>query len=165
MKKKGSNILRILSFIFIWVVPIVYIGFIAIDITSTTPVETESGSRFVISVWAILVLGIMLLVYILNIRKRLLKVLDISDIQGRPVPAFWRFIQLIEYAVSFGMLIGIVYVIGQLSSVLYTFAIVSLISGSVGYTLLMIDSIQREKIYQEKKVLGKLWTFVNWKKD
>jgi hypothetical protein len=98
----------------------------------------------------------MLIVYILNVRKRLIKVLDVSELQGRPVPAFWRFIQLIEYAVSFGMLIGGVYVIGQLSSVLYTFGIVSLISGTIGYTLLMLDSIKREKIYQEKKITGKV---------
>lgn len=156
MKKKGSNLLRVLSFIFIWVVPLVYVGIIAVDITSTTPVETPTGSRLVISVWGVLVLGIMLLAYILNIRKRLVKVLNISDIQGRPVPVFWRLVQLIEYVISFGMLIGAVYVINQLSNVLYTFAIVSLISGSVGYTLLMIDSVQRERIYQEQKIMGRL---------
>jgi hypothetical protein len=54
------------------------------------------------------------------------------------------------------MLIGGVYVIGQLSSVLYTFGIVSLISGTIGYTLLMLDSIRKEKIYQEKKITGKV---------
>jgi hypothetical protein len=137
-------------------VPLTYIGYIAIDISTTTDVTTSSGSRIVFSVWALVILGAMLVVYILNVRKRLIKVLDVSELQGRPVPAFWRFIQLIEYAVSFGMLIGGVYVIGQLSSVLYTFGIVSLISGTIGYTLLMLDSIKREKIYQEKKITGKV---------
>jgi hypothetical protein len=153
--KKQSNLLRTLSFIFIWLVPLAYVGYVAIDITSTTPTNTESGTRLVFSVWALIILGILLFVYISNVRKRLLKVLDVSDIQGRPVPAFWRFVQLIEYAVSFGLLIGGVYIIGQLSSVLYTFGIVSLISGTIGYVFLMIDSIKREKIYQENKVLGK----------
>jgi len=153
--KKQSNLLRTLSFIFIWLVPLAYVGYVAIDITSTTPTNTESGSRIVFSIWALIILGILLFVYISNVRKRLLKVLDVSDIQGRPVPAFWRFVQLIEYAVSFGLLIGGVYIIGQLSSVLYTFGIVSLISGTIGYVFLMIDSIKREKIYQENKVLGK----------
>jgi hypothetical protein len=107
-------------------------------------------------VWALVILGILLLVYVLNIRKRLLSVLHVSDIQGRPVPAFWRFIQLVEYAVSFALLIGAVYVISALSNVLYTFAIISLISGSVGHLLLMIDSAMREKYYQEDKLLGKI---------
>jgi len=110
----------------------------------------------VVSIWAVVVLGIMVLVYILNIRKRLIQVLHVSDVQGRPVPAFWRFIQLVEYAVSFALLIGAVYVIGQLSSVLYTFGIVSLISGAIGYTLLMFDSIRKEKLYQERKIMGKI---------
>jgi hypothetical protein len=137
-------------------VPLFYIGYITIDITTTTPTETPSGQRIVFSVWSLLVLGILLLVYIIQVRKRLIKVIDISDIQGRPVPAFWRFVQLIEYAVSFGILIGAVYVVSALSNVLYTFAIVSLISGTVGHIFLMIDSIQREKLYQENKLLNRI---------
>jgi len=155
-KRKGGNLLAFLGFLFIWVIPLAYIGYIAIDITTITPTDTPSGSRLVISIWAVVVLGIMVVVYILNIRKRLIQVLHVSDIQGRPVPAFWRFIQLVEYAVSFALLIGAVYVIGQLSSVLYTFGIVSLISGAIGYTLLMFDSIRKEKLYQERKIMGKI---------
>jgi hypothetical protein len=154
-KSRKGNWLSLLGFVFIWIVPLAYIGYIAIDITTVTDTNTSVGSRVVLSIWAVVILGIMLLVYILNIRKRLVQVLHVSDIQGRPVPAFWRFIQLVEYAVSFAMLIGAVYVIGQLSSVLYTFGIVSLISGTIGYTLLMFDSIRKEKIYQERKILGK----------
>ena len=154
-KKKQSNWLRVLGFIFIWVVPLVYIGFVAIDISTTTYTSPGTGGgQVVFSVWALVILAILVLVYITQIRKRLTQVLHISDIQGRPVPAFWRFIQLLEYSSSFGMLIGLVFVIGQLSSVLYTFGIVSLISGTIGYTLLMIDSLQREKIFQENKLLG-----------
>jgi hypothetical protein len=153
--KKQGNLLRAIAFTLIWLVPLFYIGYITIDITTTTPTETPSGQRIVFSVWSLLVLGILLLVYIIQVRKRLLKVIDISDIQGRPVPAFWRFVQLIEYAVSFGILIGAVYVISALSNVLYTFAIVSLISGTIGHVFLMIDSIQREKLYQEDKLLNR----------
>jgi hypothetical protein len=154
--KKQGNLLRAIAFILIWVVPLIYIGIITIDITSTTPTETPSGQRIVFSVWSLLVLGILLIVYVMQVRKRLLKVIDVSDIQGRPVPAFWRFVQLIEYAVSFGILIGAVYVVSALSNVLYTFAIVSLISGTVGHIFLMIDSIQREKLYQEHKLLNRI---------
>ncbi len=154
-KGRKGNWLSLLGFVFIWIIPLAYIGYIAIDVTTITPTNTESGSRLVVSIWAVVILAIMLLIYVLNIRKRLVQVLHVSDIQGRPVPAFWRFIQLVEYAVSFAMLIGAVYVIGQLSSVLYTFGIVSLISGTIGYTLLMLDSIRKEKIYQERKILGK----------
>ena len=154
--KKQGNLLRAIAFTLIWLVPLFYIGYITIDITTTTPTETPSGQRIVFSVWSLLVLGILLLVYIIQVRKRLLKVIDISDIQGRPVPAFWRFVQLIEYAVSFGILIGAVYVVSALSNVLYTFAIVSLISGTVGHIFLMIDSIQREKLYQEHKLLNRI---------
>jgi hypothetical protein len=154
--KKQGNLLRAIAFTLIWLVPLFYIGYITIDITTTTPTETPSGQRIVFSVWSLLVLGILLLVYIIQVRKRLLKVIDISDIQGRPVPAFWRFVQLIEYAVSFGILIGAVYVISALSNVLYTFAIVSLISGTIGHVFLMIDSIQREKLYQEDKLLNRI---------
>jgi hypothetical protein len=153
--KKQGNLLRTIAFTLIWLVPLFYIGYITIDITTTTPTETPSGQRIVFSVWSLLVLGILLLVYIIQVRKRLIKVIDISDIQGRPVPAFWRFVQLIEYAVSFGILIGAVYVISALSNVLYTFAIVSLISGTIGHVFLMIDSIQREKLYQEDKLLNR----------
>lgn len=154
-KKKQSNWLRFLGFIFIWIVPLAYIGIVAIDITSTTDTSPGSGGGgIVFSVWALVILAILILVYITQIRKRLTQVLHISDIQNRPVPAFWRFIQLLEYSTSFGLLIGGVYVVGQLSSVLYTFGIISLISGAVGYSLLMIDSIAREKIYQENKVLN-----------
>jgi hypothetical protein len=153
--KKQGNLLRAIAFILIWLVPLIYIGVITIDITSTTPTETPSGQRIVFSVWSLLVLGILLIVYVMQVRKRLLKVIDVSDIQGRPVPAFWRFVQLIEYAVSFGILIGAVYVVSALSNVLYTFAIVSLISGTVGHIFLMIDSIQREKLYQENKLLNR----------
>jgi hypothetical protein len=154
--KKQGNLLRAIAFILIWVVPLVYIGIITIDITATTPTQTPSGQRIVFSVWSLLVLGILLIVYIMQVRKRLLKVIDVSDIQGRPVPAFWRFVQLIEYAVSFGILIGAVYVVSALSNVLYTFAIVSLISGTIGHIFLMIDSIQREKLYQEHKLLNRI---------
>jgi hypothetical protein len=154
--KKQGNLLRAIAFILIWLVPLIYIGVITIDITSTTPTETPSGQRIVFSVWSLLVLGILLIVYIMQVRKRLLKVIDVSDIQGRPVPAFWRFVQLIEYAVSFGILIGAVYVVSALSNVLYTFAIVSLISGTIGHIFLMIDSIQREKLYQEHKLLNRI---------
>jgi hypothetical protein len=154
-KKKQSNWLRVLGFIFIWVVPLAYIGVVAIDISTTTDTSPGSGGGSVVfSVWALVILAILVLVYITQIRKRLTQVLHVSDIQGRPVPAFWRFIQLLEYASSFGLLIGTVYVVGQLSSVLYTFGLVSLISGAIGYTLLMIDSLKREKLYQEKKALG-----------
>jgi hypothetical protein len=154
-KKKQSNWLRVLGFIFIWVVPLAYIGIVAIDISTTTDTSPGSGGGgIVFSVWALVILAILVLVYITQIRKRLTQVLHVSDVQGRPVPAFWRFIQLLEYASSFGLLIGAVYVVGQLSSVLYTFGLVSLISGAIGYTLLMIDSLKREKLYQEKKALG-----------
>ena len=154
-KKKQSNWLRVLGFIFIWVVPLAYIGIVAIDISTTTDTSPGSGGGSVVfSVWALVILAILVLVYITQIRKRLTQVLHVSDVQGRPVPAFWRFIQLLEYASSFGLLIGAVYVVGQLSSVLYTFGLVSLISGAIGYTLLMIDSLKREKLYQEKKALG-----------
>lgn len=153
--KKQGNLLRAIAFTLIWLVPLFYIGYITIDITATTPTETPSGQRIVFSVWSLLVLGILLVVYIMQVRKRLLKVIDVSDIQGRPVPAFWRFVQLIEYAVSFGILIGAVYVVSALSNVLYTFAIVSLISGTIGHVFLMIDSMQREKLYQEDKLLNR----------
>jgi hypothetical protein len=154
--KKQGNLLRAIAFTLIWLVPLFYIGYITIDITTTTPTETPSGQRIVFSVWSLLVLGILLVVYIMQVRKRLIKVIDVSDIQGRPVPAFWRFVQLIEYAVSFGILIGAVYVVSALSNVLYTFAIVSLISGTIGHVFLMIDSIQREKLYQEHKLLNRI---------
>jgi hypothetical protein len=153
--KKQGNLLRAIAFTLIWLVPLFYIGYITIDITTTTPTETPSGQRIVFSVWSLLVLGILLLVYIIQVRKRLVKVIDVSDIQGRPVPAFWRFIQMVEYGVSLGMLIGAVYVVSALSNVLYTFAIVSLISGTIGHVFLMIDSIQREKFYQEDKLLNR----------
>jgi hypothetical protein len=155
-KKKQGNLLRAIAFILIWIVPLIYISFITIDITNTTPTDTPSGQRIVFSVWSLLVLGILLFVYIVQVRKRLLKVLDVSDIQGRPVPAIWRFVQLIEYVVSFGLLIGLVYVISALSNVLYTFAIVSLISGTVGHLFLMLDSVRREKIYQENNLLNRV---------
>lgn len=154
--KKQGNLLKAIAFILIWIVPLIYISFITIDITTNTPTDTPSGQRIVFSVWSLLVLGILVLVYIIQVRKRLLKVINISDIQGRPVPAFWRFIQLIEYSVSLGLLIGAVYVVNALSNVLYTFAIVSLISGTVGHLFLMIDSVQREKLYQENKLLNRV---------
>jgi hypothetical protein len=153
--KKQGNLLRAIAFTLIWLVPLFYIGYITIDITTTTPTETPSGQRIVFSVWSLLVLGILLFVYVIQVRKRLVKVIDVSDIQGRPVPAFWRFIQMVEYGVSLGMLIGAVYVVSALSNVLYTFAIVSLISGTIGHVFLMIDSIQREKFYQEDKLLNR----------
>jgi hypothetical protein len=155
-KKKQGNLLRAIAFILIWIVPLIYISFITIDITTTTPTDTPSGQRIVFSIWSMLVLGILLFVYIVQVRKRLLKVLDISDIQGRPVPAIWRFVQLVEYVVSLGLLIGLVYVISALSNVLYTFAIVSLISGTVGHLFLMLDSVKREKLYQENKLLNRV---------
>jgi hypothetical protein len=155
-KKKQGNLLRAIAFILIWIVPLIYISFITIDITNTTPTDTPSGQRIVFSLWSLLVLGILLFAYIVQVRKRLLKVLDVSDIQGRPVPAIWRFVQLIEYVVSFGLLIGLVYVISALSNVLYTFAIVSLISGTVGHLFLMLDSVRREKIYQENNLLNRV---------
>ena len=153
--KKQGNLLRAIAFTLIWLVPLFYIGYITIDITTTTPTETPSGQRIVFSVWSLLVLGILIFVYIIQVRKRLVKVIDVSDIQGRPVPAFWRFIQMVEYGVSLGILIGAVYVVSALSNVLYTFAIVSLISGTIGHVFLMIDSIQREKLYQEDKLLNR----------
>jgi hypothetical protein len=154
-KKKPSSFLRAIAFLLIWVVPLAYIAYVAIDLTATTPVDTPSGSRVVFSVWGLIVLGVLFIVYVINLRNRLKKIIEVSEIQDRPVPAFWRFIQLIEYAVSFGLMIGIVYVISALSSILYTFGIVSLISGSIGYVFLMIDSMIREKHYQEEKLLNR----------
>jgi hypothetical protein len=154
--KRPKGFLKAIAFILIWLVPLTYIGIIAIDITTATPSNDTSGTQVVISVWAIIVLAILMIVYIVQLRKRLIQVLHISDIQDRPVPPFWRLIQLVEYAVSFAMLIGIVFVINALSGVLYTFGFVSLISGSIGYTLLMIDSVVREKHYQETKLLERI---------
>jgi hypothetical protein len=154
-KKKPSSFLRAIAFLLIWVVPLAYIAYVAIDLTATTPVDTPSGSRVVFSVWGLIVLGVLFIVYVINLRNRLKKIIEVTEIQDRPVPAFWRFIQLIEYAVSFGLMIGIVYVISALSSILYTFGIVSLISGSIGYVFLMIDSMIREKHYQEEKLLNR----------
>jgi hypothetical protein len=154
-KKKPSSFLRAIAFLLIWVVPLAYIAYVAIDLTATTPVDTPSGSRVVFSVWGLIVLGVLFIVYVINLRNRLKKIIEVSEIQDRPVPAFWRFVQLIEYAVSFGLMIGIVYVISALSSILYTFGIVSLISGSIGYVFLMIDSMIREKHYQEEKLLNR----------
>lgn len=148
-----QNFLRTLGFILIWVVPLVYVLFIAVEYTTEARLEEPNGSNIAISIWGMLVLAILLLVYITQVRKRLTQVLHMSELQERPVPAFWRVIQLLEYAISFGLLIGAVFVINQLSNVLYTFAIVSLISGTIGYVLLMFDSIGREKLYQEKKML------------
>jgi hypothetical protein len=154
-KKKPSSFLRAIAFLLIWVVPLAYIAYVAIDLTATTPVDTPSGSRVVFSVWGLIVFGALFIVYVINLRNRLKKIIEVSEIQDRPVPAFWRFIQLIEYAVSFGLMIGIVFVISALSSILYTFGIVSLISGSIGYVFLMIDSMIREKHYQEEKLLNR----------
>jgi hypothetical protein len=153
---KPKGFLKAIAFILIWLVPLTYIGIIAIDITTATPSNDVQGTQIVISVWAIIVLAILMIIYIIQLRKRLIQVLNISDIQDRPVPPFWRFIQLTEYAVSFGLLIGLVFVISALSSVLYTFGLVSLISGSIGYVFLMIDSFVREKHYQEMVLLGKI---------
>jgi len=154
-KKKPSSFLRAIAFLLIWIVPLAYIAYVAIDLTATTPVDTPSASRVVFSVWGLIVFGALFIVYVINLRNRLKKIIEVSEIQDRPVPAFWRFIQLIEYAVSFGLMIGIVYVISALSSILYTFGIVSLISGSIGYVFLMIDSMIREKHYQEEKLLNR----------
>jgi hypothetical protein len=154
-KKKPSGFLRTMAFLLIWVVPLSYIAYVAIDLTATTPTDVDSGRRLVFSAWGLIVLVILLVVYVINIRKRLATVIQVSEIQNRPVPAFWRFIQLVEYAVSFGLLIGAVYVINALSSILYTFGIVSLISGTIGYVLLMIDSMIREKHYQEQQLLNR----------
>lgn len=153
--KKQGNLLKAIAFTLIWLVPLIYIGFVTINITTTTPTDTPSGQRIVFSIWSLLVLGILVFVYIIQVRKRLVKVIDVSDIQGRPVPAFWRFIQLIEYVVSFGLLVGAVFVVSALSNVLYTFAIVSLVSGTVGHIFLMLDSVQRERLYQENKLLNR----------
>jgi len=150
MKK---NLLRTLGFILIWIVPLVYVLFVAIEYTSEERIQEPNGSNIAISIWGMFVLAMLILVYITRVRARLTQILHISELQERPVPAFWRIIQLLEYAISFGLLIGAVFVINQLSNVLYTFAIVSLISGTIGYVLLMFDSIKREKLYQEKKML------------
>ena len=150
MKK---NLLRTLGFILIWIVPLVYVLFVAIEYSSEERIQEPNGSNIAISIWGMLILAMLILIYITRVRKRLIEVLHMSELQERPVPAFWRIIQLLEYAISFGLLIGAVFVINQLSNVLYTFAIVSLISGTIGYVLLMFDSIKREKLYQEKKML------------
>jgi hypothetical protein len=150
MKK---NLLRTLGFILIWIVPLVYVLFVAIEYTSEERIQEPNGSNIAISIWGMFVLAMLILIYITRVRARLTQILHISELQERPVPAFWRIIQLLEYAISFGLLIGAVFVINQLSNVLYTFAIVSLISGTLGYVLLMFDSIKREKLYQEKKML------------
>lgn len=155
-KKKPKGFLRFLAFILIWLVPLAYIAYVTIDITTVTPITTEGGRRIVFSIWSLLIFGTLLITYVLRLRKKLSKTIEVSEIQGRPLPAFWRLVQLIEYAVSFGLLIGLVYVINALSDVLYTFGIVSLISGTIGYVLLFIDSVIREKYYQEQKLLEKI---------
>lgn len=155
-KKKPKGFLRFLAFVLIWLVPLGYIAYVTIDITTTTPTTTEGGRTIVFSIWSLLIFGTLLITYVLRLRKKLQKTIDVSEIQGRPLPAFWRFVQMLEYAISFGIMIGLVYVINALSDVLYTFGIVSLVSGTIGYVLLMIDSIIREKYYQEQKLLEKI---------
>jgi hypothetical protein len=152
-KTMKKNLLRTLGFILIWIVPLIYVLFVAIEYSSEERIQEPNGSNIAISIWGMFVLAMLILIYITRVRARLTQILHISELQERPVPAFWRIIQLLEYAISFGLLIGAVFVINQLSNVLYTFAIVSLISGTLGYVLLMFDSIKREKLYQEKKML------------
>ena len=69
--------------------------------------------------------------------------LFVAQIKDGIVPPIWRFIQFVEYGVSTGILMVVIFSISRLASPLFTFLLVSLVSGSIGYLMLIFDSVNK----------------------
>lgn len=139
----------------IWGVPLIYILAVAISITNAETTSTESGQRLVFNTWFLVILIGLLFVYISNIRKAMKEALFVAQIKDGIVPPLWRFIQFIEYGVSSGVLMLIIYAVSRLASPLFTFLLVSLVSGSIGYLLLILDSVGKTRELElERKSLA-----------
>lgn len=147
---KGKWLWTIGNFL-IWVVPLIYILAVAISVTNVETIVREGGQQIVFGTWSMVILGGLLIAYISRFRKAMKEKLLVSQIRDGVIPPLWRLIQLIEFGLSTGALLGIIFVIQRLANPLYTFLLVSLTSGSVGYLLLIFDSANKvNKVLYEK---------------
>ena len=127
----------------IWGVPLIYILAVAISISNAETTTTEGGRVLVFNVWLLVILIGLLFVYISQIRKAMKNALFVAQIKDGIVPPVWRFIQFVEYGVSTGILMVVIFSISRLASPLFTFLLVSLVSGSIGYLMLIFDSVNK----------------------
>lgn len=139
----------------IWGVPLIYILAVAISITNAETTSTESGQRLVFNTWFLVILIGLLYIYIANIRKAMKEALLVAKIKDGIVPPIWRFIQFVEYGVSTGILMVVIYAVSRLANPLFTFLLVSLVSGSIGYLFLILDSVGKTRELElERKSLA-----------
>lgn len=127
----------------IWGVPLIYILAVAISISNAETTTTEGGRVLVFNTWFLVILIALLIVYVSQIRKAMKNALFVAQIKDGIVPPIWRFIQFLEYGVSTGLLMLVIFAISKLANPLYTFLLVSLVSGSIGYFMLILDSVNK----------------------
>jgi hypothetical protein len=129
----------------IWGVPLIYILAVAVSITNAETTSTEGGQQLVFNTWFLVILIGLMFIYIANIRKAMKEALFVAQIKDGIVPPLWRFVQFAEYGISTGILMVVIYAISRLANPLFTFLLVSLFSGSIGYLFLILDSVGRTR--------------------
>lgn len=139
---KGKWLWLIGNFL-IYGVPLIYLLAVAISITNVESVTTDGGRRIVFGTWSIVILGGLLIIYIARIRSMMKNALLVAQFKDGIIPPVWRLIQFIEFAIGTGALLLVIYAIQRLANPLYTFLLVSLFSGTLGYLLLVLDSVNK----------------------
>lgn len=139
---KGKWLWLIGNFL-IYGVPLIYLLAVAISITNVESVTTDGGRRIVLGTWSIVILGGLLIIYIARIRSMMKNALLVAQFKDGIIPPVWRLIQFIEFAIGTGALLLVIYAIQRLANPLYTFLLVSLFSGTLGYLLLVLDSVNK----------------------
>jgi len=137
---KGKWLWLIGNFL-IWGVPLIYLLAVAISITNVEATSTEGGRQIVFGTWSMVILGGLLIAYISRVRSMMKNALFVAQIKDGIVPPIWRVVQFIEFAVMTGASLLVIYAIQKLANPLYTFLLVSLFSGAVGYLFLILDSV------------------------
>lgn len=138
LKKLKDNSLALIGYFLIWGTPLIYIGIIALTL------NVNQHRWLIVELWALFALFVMLFIYIGKLRRIIRERLLIHRIKDNHVPAIWRLIQCGEYCISMGIAIFVVDIVNKMGQSIFSFLILVLISGVLGFVFLMLDSLSKQ---------------------
>lgn len=138
IKKIKEHSLALFGYLLIWGTPLFYIGLIALTI------NVDQHKWLIFELWSLFALFIMIFIYIGKLRRIIRERLLIHRIRDNFVPAIWRFLQAIEYVISMGIAIFAIDIINKIGQSIFSFLIIVLVSGVVGFCFLMLDSLSKQ---------------------
>lgn len=140
-----KNLLLLIGNIFIWVLPL-----ILCLIMSFGGTKEPTPFSFKLSLWGIVVIIAYLLVYYKKLKKLLERHKTIQITKLGYVKIWVRVIELISYLLPYVcalvLIIGLKGVYERVYNELITFIVSTMISATIGYSLLVIDTKNKSKV-------------------